>query len=79
MYKKKLIGFLAILTIAAIAAFNVNVNSKETGLSDISLANAEALAGEHPLGDCVYAPWDRCELLDPTDPNKDQSIYHWRW
>lgn len=41
--KKMLFGF-AVLAIAAIVAFNINANSKIDGLSDISLANAEALA-----------------------------------
>ena len=44
MNKKKLFGSIAILSIAAMTAFNVNVNSKEKGLSDVSLANVEALA-----------------------------------
>ena len=44
--KKKIFGSLAVLIIAAITAFNVNINSQEEGLSDVSLANVEALASE---------------------------------
>jgi len=42
--KKKIFGGLAILAIAAVAVFNVNFNSKSSKLSDVSLANVEALA-----------------------------------
>ena len=43
---KKVIGSIAVLAIAAMTAFNVNVNTQENGLSDISLDNVEALASE---------------------------------
>ncbi len=42
--KKKVIGGIAVLAIAALAAFNVNLNSQGHKLSNISLANVEALA-----------------------------------
>lgn len=45
--KKKIIGGIAVLAIAAVAAFNVNMNTQETNLSLLSLANVEALAGEN--------------------------------
>jgi hypothetical protein len=44
--KKTVLGFIAVSAIAALSAINVSINSKETGLSDISLANVEALAVE---------------------------------
>ena len=43
MRKKLLFGF-AVLTIATVATFTMNVNSNDYGLSGISLANVEALA-----------------------------------
>ena len=43
MRKKNLYGF-AVLIIAAVAAFNMNVNSKGNGLSNVSLARVEVLA-----------------------------------
>ena len=46
MKKKKILGSIAVLVIATITAFNVNVNTLENGLSDISLNNVEALATE---------------------------------
>jgi hypothetical protein len=42
--KKIIIGGIAALTIAAVAAWNVSVNSQKSELSDVSLANVEALA-----------------------------------
>jgi len=77
--KKKILGSIAVLAIAALTAFNVSINSQENGLSDISLNNVEALASEHPLGECVYEPGAKCELLDPSDPSRDQSITNWQW
>ena len=63
MNKKKLFGSIAVLAIAAMAAFNVNVNTNETGLGDTSLLNIEALASEStPVeslpGGC-NATWDK--------------------
>ena len=43
MKKNLLFGF-AVLTIAAVATFTMNVNSNHYGLSNISLANIEALS-----------------------------------
>lgn len=44
--KKKFFGSLAIIAIAAMTAFNVNIKANEDGLSDILLDNIEALAQE---------------------------------
>jgi hypothetical protein len=53
MNKKKIFGAFAVLAIAAMAAFNTNINADENGLSDISLNNVEALAGEKHGGQRV--------------------------
>jgi len=43
--KKKILGGLAVLAIAALAAWNLNFSSKAEGImSDVMLANVEALA-----------------------------------
>jgi len=42
--KKKLFFGFAVLAIAAVGTFTMNVNSNDYGLSDIALANVEALA-----------------------------------
>ena len=50
--RKKIIGGFAVLAIAAMAAWNVNYGSQTKGMSDLELANVEALAqnegGENP-------------------------------
>ena len=48
--KKKIFGGIAVLAIAVVAAWNVNVNSRTNGMSDVQLANVEALAGESGSG-----------------------------
>jgi hypothetical protein len=68
--KKKILGGIAVLAIAAVAVMNVNLSSKSNDLSDVSLANIEALASgerensvtckgngnlECPLGGSNYA------------------------
>ena len=55
--KKKIFGSIAVLAIAVIATFNVNVNAQESGLSDVSLDNVEALASETSSGHCSRLCW----------------------
>jgi hypothetical protein len=45
--KKKFLGGIALLAIAAVAAWNVNLNSQSNELSGAMLMNAEALANEN--------------------------------
>jgi hypothetical protein len=53
MNKKKFLIPVVVLAIAAFAAFNVNVSYNESKLSDLSLANVEALAlGEMDTSEC---------------------------
>jgi heme A synthase len=52
--KKKIFYGIAVLAIAALAAFNLNLNNSTTGkLSDVSLANVELLAQAEVLGGLV--------------------------
>jgi len=44
--KTKIFGGIAVLVIAVVTAWNVNVNSRTNGMSDVMLANVEALAEE---------------------------------
>ena len=44
--KNKILGGIAILAIAAVAAFNVNFNAQSGDLAVVSLADIEALAQE---------------------------------
>jgi hypothetical protein len=48
MNRKKIFGFLAIIAIAAGAVWNVNLASNKNDLSEVNLANIEALAIELP-------------------------------
>jgi hypothetical protein len=61
MKHKILIGF-AVLAIAAIAAFSVNLNTNNSKLSDISLVNVEALASESSLW-FSNLRWKECPLV----------------
>ncbi len=67
MDKQKFLGLLATIMIAAVAAFNVNLNSQEETLSDLAMENVEALAGESGLA-------SKCGLCIP-DPRYDCEIY----
>jgi hypothetical protein len=62
MKKKILFGGIAVLVIAAVAAWNVSLNSQKSELSDTMLANVEALAQSE--GDPVYIPC--CLMLNST-------------
>ena len=65
-FKQLLYGFV-VLVIAAIAAINMNVTSKGSGLSDMKLANIEALAGyEISFGPLCIQHSDLC-IEEPID------------
>ncbi|GHT13603.1 hypothetical protein FACS189426_18730 [Bacteroidia bacterium] len=53
MNKKVLLG-IAALAIAGVSVVNVNFNSRSNNLSDVSLANVEALAQEVTVGKICY-------------------------
>lgn len=53
--KVKILGGIVVLAIVAAAAWNVNISSKTNGMSNVMLANMEALAEESsstPYYDC---------------------------
>ena len=52
---KKILGFLAAVIVAVAAIVHVNIVSNREVLSDLLLANVEALANrEDPTGDCKW-------------------------
>ena len=53
--KKKLMGIVAIIAIAAVAGYNVYASRSNVKLSDLALANVEALAdsSEGSQSDCA--------------------------
>lgn len=52
--KKKIMGLIAIVAIAAVAGYNIYASQSNVKLSDLALANVEALAssGEGSQSDC---------------------------
>lgn len=60
--KKKIMGLIAIVAIAAVAGYNVYASQYNMKLSDLALANVEALANDGESGyscsataNCYYA------------------------
>ena len=70
--RKKIFGSIAILAIAAVAAWNVNLISKNSPLSDIMLANVEALAQE-TLPEVVIT----CSYPSCNGKQCHESTYNW--
>ena len=72
---KTILGFLAVLLIAVVAAWNVNVNSQTKGMSDLRLANVEALAQEtFPWGCLVYLLNECMEIVVTPDYSYIQYV-----
>ena len=82
---KKLIIGLAFIAVAAIAAWNVSENSNKYGLSDLSLANVEALANREGSSDSVtcYSVFSECWIFGCSKiyrcgmPCVDERADHW--
>lgn len=57
---EKKIGIIAVIAIAAVAAYNVYLSQNDVKLSDLVLANVEALAvnNEYPSSP---NPWSKCK------------------
>ncbi|MDR1582924.1 MAG: NVEALA domain-containing protein [Prevotellaceae bacterium] len=82
--KKKILGGIAVLAIAAVAMMNVNFNSQSNELSAISLANVEALAEES--SGCHYTngytafsgkfggAYDCCQIWRNTKPADNATM-----
>ncbi|MCY4778304.1 NVEALA domain-containing protein [Sphingobacterium sp. UT-1RO-CII-1] len=64
--RKKILGALAVVAIAAVATFNMNINNNDE-LSAISLANVEALAmnegGAPCAGGCSQIAWGTKQIM----------------
>jgi hypothetical protein len=82
--KKKIIGGIAIVAYAAIIGLNVKMNSQESKLTNLALANVEALAEETggnahdcPGGYCSFTDnWgNKCEACAPTGKNPKCNSY----
>ena len=55
--EKKIFSFIGAIVIAIAVAFNVSVNLGGSSLSDIALANVEALAQNEGGNEGIYAAW----------------------
>lgn len=72
--KKKLFGIAIVAIVAVGAAWNVNENKNEVTISNLVLANMEALANGESGGGvrCCPDPGDECKLSS-GDILKDQD------
>ncbi|WP_288839504.1 NVEALA domain-containing protein [uncultured Bacteroides sp.] len=76
---KKIIKIAFVAAFAAVTGYGVYTNQRTETMSDLMLANVEALAsGEASVKDCVSADSD-CILLHPTDPSKDETQSKAKW
>ena len=69
---KKILGFIAVLLIAFVAMWNVNVNSQTKGMSDVMLANVEALANDEGGGGQRVSCYNKIEGFQGA-PMEDQT------
>lgn len=78
---KKFMKIAFVAAFVAVAGYGVYASQKSDIMSDLALANVEALADpEQPnTGDCVYDPTQNCVALHPTDTSKDKTEYNARW
>ena len=78
--KTKVIKTVFVVAIAMVSGMNVFNAQKSVELSDVALANVEALADpEQPnIKDCIEATSD-CIALHPTDESLDQREPNARW
>lgn len=68
--KKKIVSLCAIAIVAVAAAFGVSKNANELELSDLALANVEALADDESASDiadnCYWCPMEYCGYVVVT-------------
>ena len=75
--KKKIISSVFALALIATAGWGVNKSmNSDANLSDLALANVEALAnGEVIIGDICIKDCDFCHCYYPPTPEDPQSYY----
>ncbi|WP_455665273.1 NVEALA domain-containing protein [Phocaeicola sp.] len=79
--KKNILKVSLVAAFALFAGYNVYSSQKSDVMSDLALANMEALADpEQPnVDNCTPDPEIDCEALHPTDPSKDVRRQHAKW
>ena len=70
--KRKILFGIVTMAIAAVAAWNINISSQTNGMSDLSLANVEALADPENEGDGEGEGGKKCKQL--TSSVYDQEL-----
>ena len=78
--KRKLHLMMAV-AIVAVAGLAIYANQPKEEMSDVMLANIEALAGiEQPnIDDCIEAQNYTCIALHPANPNLDKRRPNAKW
>ena len=78
---KKYLKFAFVAAFAAIAGYGVYTSQKTNAMSELVLANVEALATpEQPSTNLCSWPSDSdCWALHPTDPSKDEVVPNMNW
>jgi len=56
-------SYLALIVIVAVAAWNMNINSQNSKVSDISLVNNQALASSEDSGIIIYCKCNDGNLI----------------
>jgi hypothetical protein len=78
--KKKLLGSITILVMAALGVFGVSLNTKSKDLSSLSVSNVEALAeDESGSVTCIEDKGDTCIVGQTTISNYDEGCASWFW
>jgi hypothetical protein len=70
--KKYILSGIAVLAVATVVALNVSLNSQSEELSDLSLANVEALANGESFEEVLCSAWCQiylgyeCNVMTPS-------------
>ena len=79
---KKLFSTMAVAS-ALFAGYNAYSGQNSNELTDIALANVEALATSEvvqpDINKCIYDKLYTCIALHPTDPSKDKEKANATW
>lgn len=77
---KKVMGVIGVVAVCAVAGWNYQQSEQEVELSDLALANVEALAiGEGTIQDgCEYKAGSTCTeiIIFPDGSTGDQTLYN---
>ena len=79
--RKLIIKSAFVAAFIAVAGYTAYNTQKDAKMSDLAMANVEALAGGESgsTSDCIYDPNSSCILLHPTDPSQDKERPNARW